>query len=164
MLLKSAVRIRISAIRYNSKNPKSVENPSFFKTDFCKNPNPTSKFDGLPSLILRSNNFYLYLWFTMSNLGILFLKWLRLGYTMKKGKIVQPLLFFLHLLNCLKFLWWKLFLSIKMSFSPLLYKELDKLRYICIINRNIVIIHFITSDSVIEKYPKTTLKLKIKKH
>ena len=86
------------------------------KTDFCKNPTP--KFDGLPSLSLRSNNFYLYLWFTMSNLGILFLKWLRLGYTMKKGKIVQPLLFFLHLLNCLKFLWWKLFLSIKMSFSP----------------------------------------------
>ncbi len=84
---------------------------------------------------------------------------------MKKGKIVQPLLFFLHLLNCLKFLWWKLFLSIKKPLIPNLYKELDTLRYKnCIINRNIVIIHFITSDSVIERYPKTTLKLKIKKN
>ena len=53
LLLKSATRIRKSAIRLNSKNPKSVENPGFFKTDFCKNPNPhpIQKFDELPPLV-----------------------------------------------------------------------------------------------------------------
>ena len=55
-------RIRIQNFRLPDSDPKN-RNPlkfqesairgksGFFSTDFCKNPNPTQKFNGLPSLV-----------------------------------------------------------------------------------------------------------------